>query len=112
MNFDLMKRIGEKAFFLADGQTISVPDSFLKIKLRPDKGHNDMANLASELREKNPDDSGKTDLNKEQQIFLSVEGTARKGFVSYINPRAYEKDLYSALLEAVKSKPRSGKRRK
>jgi len=113
MDFDLMKRIGEKAFSLADSQAISVPDSFLKMKFRPDKGYGDMANLAGELRAKSSDGSVKTDLNKEQQIFLSVEGVAKKGFISYINPQAYKQELFSALLDAMESveKGSRGKKR-
>jgi hypothetical protein len=101
MNFDLLKRIGDKAFDLADGTVTPFDNSFAKIRIRPDKGYNVMANLASELLAKGVAASRVASLNKEQQLFLLVEGCARKGFIAYLNPSAYEKDFFLALLEGV-----------
>ncbi|VEN74631.1 conserved hypothetical protein [Candidatus Desulfarcum epimagneticum] len=111
MNFELMKKIGKKAFSLADGQVISVDHSFVRIKIRPDNGYRDMANLDSELSAKAAGDSAGEVLNKEQRIFLLTEGRARKGFLSYVNPRAYERELLSALIVGVDSASKKKKLR-
>ena len=103
MNFDLLKRIGDKAFALAEGPMTSIDDGLIKIRIRPDKGYNVMANLAGELRAKGFADSRIVGLSKEQQLFLLMEGHARKGFIAYLNPSAYEKDFSLALLEGVGS---------
>jgi len=102
MDFDRLKIIGEKAFSLADGQAVSM-DKYVRLKTRPAKGFNDRRNLARELREKGFTRAG---LNKEQQIFLSVTGTARKGFTAYLNTGAYKQEFVAALLEGMAGRPR------
>ena len=103
MNFGLLKRIGDQAFALADSPVLSLDNGLVQIKIRPDKGFKDMANLAGALQSKGVEDSGIAGLNKEQQLFLLVEGQARKGFMAYVNPRAYETEFFSALNEGITS---------
>lgn len=101
VDFDLLKRIGDKAFALAEGALISLDNSFVKIKIRPDTGFKVMANLANALQDKGVNDAARTGLNEEQQLFLLVEGLPRKGFMAYLNPHAYEKEFFSALSEGI-----------
>jgi hypothetical protein len=111
MNFDLLKKLGAKAFSLADGPEISLENSFVRIKIRPDSGFNAMGNLVSELHNKGFNDSTIKGLNKEQQIFLLEEGHEKKGFMAYVDPRAYEQEFLSALADGVNVNSKSGKRR-
>ena len=103
MNFGLLKRIGDKAFALAEGLVTPIDNSFAKIKIRPDNGYNVKANLARELRAKGVADSRIVSLNREQQLFLLVEGHVKKGFMAYLNPSAYEKEFSLAILEGIGS---------
>nr|MBF0220730.1 (d)CMP kinase [Desulfobulbaceae bacterium] len=101
MNFDLLKRIGQKAFSLADGEEISITDSFARVKIRPGNGYNVMGKLSAELREKGMSGVKFDAYNKEQKIFLCEEGEPRKGFAAYVNPHAYEQELLAAVIEGV-----------
>ena len=101
VDFDLLKRIGDKAFALAEGKLISIDNSFVKIKIRPETGFKVMTNLAEALQVKRVKDSMPLGLNEEEQLFLLVEGLPRKGFMAYVNPHAYEKEFISALSEDI-----------
>jgi hypothetical protein len=101
MNFDLLKRIGDRAFALAEGPALSLDNGLVQIKNRPDKGFRDRANLAKALESKGVGDSRIAGLNKEQQLFLLVEGQVRKGFMAYVNPRAYEKEFFAAFTDGI-----------
>ena len=101
MNFELMQRIGAKAFALADGPVIAIDNSFARIKIRPLRGFKVMENLARELRAGGVDDARKAALNKEQQLFLLTEGRSQKGFMAYVNARAYKQDFFSALFSGL-----------
>ncbi|MBF0413579.1 MAG: hypothetical protein HQK70_12835 [Desulfamplus sp.] len=113
MNFDLMKKIGKKAFELADGTFYSVPDSFIKIKIKAGTSYNMLKNISDELIYSNhkkkeiltPNLDTVTDkINetaKEALIFLIEEGRIKKGFTAYLNKVAYKKEFINAVLEAV-----------
>lgn len=94
MNYDRLKAIGHRAFSVAAGECIAVEDSFARIKIRPAGGFRCLENIAAELLAKGLSSKG---LNKEQALFMCVEGKARKGFGAYINPHAYDRELLLAL---------------
>ncbi|MBF0210237.1 MAG: hypothetical protein HQK64_12425 [Desulfamplus sp.] len=115
MNFDLMKKIGKKAFELADGDIYSVPNSFIKVKIRVGHSYNVMENIANELLSSNPaklqkigdsqdiENSVKI-MAKEAMLFFIEDGRFKKGFTAYLNPIAYKQDLINAILDAVGGK--------
>jgi hypothetical protein len=94
MDYDKLKVIGEKAFAVAEGESITIEESFTKVKFRPESGFKALENITAELQNKG---LNRENLNKEQALFLCVENKASKGFIAYINPRAYEQELLSAL---------------
>ncbi|MBF0100235.1 MAG: hypothetical protein HQK77_04935 [Desulfobacterales bacterium] len=98
INYELLKKIGEKAFYSANGDVLSIPDSFIKIKLKPDHGFNDLEKINKELIQMNLHRPG---LNKEQQLFLCVTGKRKKGFTAYINSKAYKQDMFETLKTAL-----------
>ncbi|MBF0101243.1 MAG: hypothetical protein HQK77_10085 [Desulfobacterales bacterium] len=108
MDYDRLKQIGEKAFYAAMGDVFTIPDTFIKVKFKPDTGFRDTEHINTELMEKN---LYQENLTKEQSLFLSVTGKPNKGFMSYLNPKAYEQDLFQALLSAFfQGKPRKSSR--
>ena len=98
MNFDRLKSIGNKAFSVAEGECIALKDSFARVKIRPDNGFRCLETIEAELLAKGLSSKG---LNKEQALFLCVEGTARKGFGAYLNPHAYDTELLLALRQGL-----------
>ncbi|MBF0111165.1 MAG: hypothetical protein HQK74_00360 [Desulfamplus sp.] len=115
MNFDLMKKIGKKAFELADGDSYSVPNSFIKVKSRVGQSYNVMENITNELLSSNPEKLQKIGdsqdienrvkiMAKEAMLFFIEDGRFKKGFTAYLNPIAYKQDLINAILDAVGSK--------
>jgi hypothetical protein len=93
MDFDKMKRVGEKAFSVAAGKIYDVPESFIKIKIRP-AGGSFLAHerLSQELREKGIEPTG---LAKEEMLFLLTEHKGQKGFTAYLNANYHTKELLS-----------------
>ncbi len=98
MDYAKLKSIGEKAFSVAGGELVTIAGSFTKLKFKPEGGFKALQNITAELNSKG---LYRENLNKEQALFLCVENKANKGFIAYINPRAYEKDLISALTAGV-----------
>jgi hypothetical protein len=98
MNYDLLKSIGNKAFSVAEGDCIAVGNGFTRIKLRPENGFRCLENIQAELLAKGLSSKG---LNKEQALFLCIEGKARKGFGAYLNPHAYDTELLLALRQSL-----------
>jgi hypothetical protein len=98
MNFDRLKAVGHKAFSVAGGECIAVEDSFVRVKIRPEGGFRCLENIEAELHAKGLSSKG---LNKEQALFLCVEGKAIKGFAAYLNPHAYDKELLLTLRQGL-----------
>ncbi|MBF0376565.1 MAG: hypothetical protein HQK72_03680 [Desulfamplus sp.] len=112
MNFDLMKKIGYKAFTLADGISYSVPESFIKVKIRVNKSYNMLKRISDELQLSKPETLQKlgssesvtdkiNNMPKEALIFILEEGKAKKGFTAYLNPLAYKQEFINALMDTV-----------
>jgi hypothetical protein len=109
MNYDRLKAVGHKAFSVAAGECIAVENSFARVKIRPEGGFRCLENIEAELLAKGLSSKG---LNKEQALFLCVEGKARKGFSAYLNPHAYDKELLLTLRQGLfhTPNPRRGRR--
>ena len=93
MDFEMMKRIGDKAFSMAARQVYDIQGSFIKVKVRP-AGGSYMAKerLVKELRDKGIDP---TELSKEEMLFLTTEHKIQKGFTAYLNANYHTKELLS-----------------
>ncbi|SLM28564.1 conserved hypothetical protein [Desulfamplus magnetovallimortis] len=98
MNYELLKNVGKKAFEVGDGDIFNVPESFLKIKLRPAKGFKVMENLCREL-EMTPEKASR--FSKEQLLFISLGHRPRKGFTAYANPLTFTGDIFDGLLKGL-----------
>ncbi|MBF0229327.1 MAG: hypothetical protein HQK63_06995 [Desulfamplus sp.] len=112
MNFDLMKKIGKRAFQLADGIFYQVPDSFIKVKIRKGESYNMLKHISDELKlseakplqqlHKGENLSQKINtMAKESLIFILEEGKVRKGFTAYLNTVAYKQEFIGAIKEAI-----------
>jgi energy-coupling factor transporter ATP-binding protein EcfA2 len=106
MDYDLLKRIGEKAFACAAGEPQTIENTFIKVKLRPEGGFRDREIIEKELQGKGREGTGRT---KEEALFLCVENTAKQGVKAYINLHAYDRDVLTALVESL---PQSGRGRR
>jgi len=102
MNYDRLKAVGHKAFSVAAGECITVEGSFVRVKIRPEGGFRCLETIEAELLAKGLSSKG---LNKEQALFLCVEGKARKGFSAYLNPHAYDKELLLTLRQGLFQTP-------
>jgi hypothetical protein len=109
MNYDRLKAVGHKAFSVAGGECIAVEDSFVRVKIRPEGGFRCLENIDAELLAKGLSSKG---LNKEQALFLCVEGKASKGFGAYLNPHAYDKELLLTLRQGLFHAPNPWRRRR
>ncbi|MBF0396373.1 MAG: AAA family ATPase [Desulfobacterales bacterium] len=108
MDYEKLKKIGLKAYFSADGKSIDVDESFIKLKIKPKEGFNDIENIHNELR--NMGFTGDI-LDKEEALFLVVYGKANKGFSAYINPWTYKDEIIQTLLATLNfKKTKKGRR--
>jgi len=98
LDFDLLKRIGDEAFFSAAGETLVTPDGNVRIKIRPEGGFRVNERLLRELRARGMDAGG---FNKEEALFLCVDGAPKKGFKAYLNPHAFDSEVAGALAESA-----------
>jgi hypothetical protein len=109
MNYDRLKAVGHKAFSVAAGECITVEGSFVQVKIRPEGGFRCFENIEAELLARGLSSMG---LNKEQGLFLCLEGKARKGFSAYLNPHAFDKELLLTLREGLLRTPYPGRGRR
>ncbi|MBF0566133.1 MAG: (d)CMP kinase [Nitrospirae bacterium] len=98
MDFETHKRVGEKAFSLANGEEIRINGSYLTMKIRPAEGFHTRENVEKELKGKGLE----TDrLSLEQLMFLASEKTIKSGFFSYIDVSPYMKEVISGSISAI-----------
>ncbi|NQV33187.1 MAG: hypothetical protein HQ515_10865 [Phycisphaeraceae bacterium] len=97
-DYEKLKRIGEKAFEIADGKIFSIPDSYVKVKIRPHNGFRAHENVKAEVQRKGFKVSGHS---KEELLFVSVYGRPRKGLMAYVNVGAYNKELMEGISAGV-----------
>jgi len=97
-DYETLKRIGEKAFEIADGEAISIPDSDIKVKIRPQNGFRAYENIKAEVAS----NGSKTNaLSQEELLFKAVYGRSRKGLMAYVKAGAYNKELLEGLSAGV-----------
>jgi len=107
MDYDKLKRVGKKAFDIAEGETFYIPGSYLKVKIRPEGGFRAYENIVSEMEARGVGAEG---MSKEELIFLSTEQKARDGFLAYVNASAYNKEIFSGLARALLKMTGKGRR--
>ena len=96
VNLDIMKKIGDTAFDMLDGETIFIKDSFIKLKIRPQKGYNDINNLKYLLFNEGIDLEQKK-FSKEQMLYMLCFGKPKQGFKAYVNLDAYNKEILAGI---------------
>ena len=69
VDFEKMKKIGDAAFEMADGEEIMIPRSPIRIKLRPKDGYRDIDNLRMILRSRGLDFDVER-YSKEELLFI------------------------------------------
>lgn len=94
LDFEKLKQMGDKAFALCNGLTHDIPDTNLKVKIKPNDGFKAYENIFSELSALGLNPEG---LSKEQLLFLSIDGKARQGLNAYINTSVYNQELLIGL---------------
>lgn len=97
-DYEKLKRIGEKAFEIAEGKVHLIPGSYVKIKLRPDEGFRAYENVKAEVAKKGRKTSGRS---KEELLFVSVYGRSRRGLKAYVKLGAYNQELMEGLSAGV-----------
>ena len=98
VDFSLLKRIGDTAFAMLDGEEISIPGSPLKIKRRPERGSRDLDELKMRLWDRKIDTEG---FSKEELLFIYCYGKPNSGILPYIKLGAYNRELFSGLYDAL-----------
>jgi hypothetical protein len=96
LDYHLLKRIGDKAFSCADGDTVAVGAHL--VKFRPREGYRDMDNIHRELCSAGLDATG---ASKEECLFLCLEGVRRAGFKAYLDLHAFDGEMVRALAESA-----------
>ena len=98
LDYERLKKVGDKAFSIADGDQLAIPDSFIKIKIKQKQGFRAYENIEKEVMKK-----GIKNLNfsKEQLIFIAIENEVRKGFLSYVNANAYTQEILTGVAKGL-----------
>ncbi|GAB4273149.1 MAG: hypothetical protein Kow0092_28410 [Deferrisomatales bacterium] len=98
MDYDRLKRVGEKAFEVAEGAEHRIEGTDLRVKLRPPGGFRAREHAEALVRALGIDPTG---LSKEQLLFLAVENRARSGFRAYVDTGAYGREALTGLAAAL-----------
>jgi len=98
-DFEKLKIIGDKAFEICNGEMYMVPDTNIRIKIKPEYGFKSYENIINELM---PSGIEQDNFSKEQLLYLSLYGEARKGILAYTNASAYNKELLKGLIAGIK----------
>jgi hypothetical protein len=81
-------------FESADGEEIAIPDSPVRIKIRPKKGFRREENLRSKLRSTGLQPGN---LSAEEMLFLYCYGEAKKGIRPYLKLGTYNRDILAGI---------------
>ena len=98
VDFTLLKRIGDTAFAMLDGEETSIPGSPLKIKMRPERGYRDLDELKMRLWDRNIDTER---FSKEELLFIYCYGKPKCGILPYLKLGAYNKEIFSGFYDAL-----------
>ena len=99
IDFEKMKKIGDAAFEMAGGEEIRIPESPLRIKLRPETGYRDTDNLRVKLRSGGRDVEG---FSKEELLFTYCYGEPKSGILPYVRLGAYNDEILSGAQSALR----------
>jgi hypothetical protein len=98
LDFKKLKHIGDVAFEVAAGEEIRIPDSPVRMKIRPNGGYRSVENLISRLKAARLQEEN---LSKEEMIFLHCYGEAKKGIRPYLKLGAYNREILAGLLAGL-----------
>ena len=98
VDFPRLKKIGDTAFEMMDGQEINIAQSPIRMKLRPQKGYRDLENLKNRLRERGFEVAG---FSKEKLLFIYCYGKPQSGVSPYVKLGAYNKEIFSGIYQAL-----------
>jgi 2-dehydro-3-deoxygalactonokinase len=99
IDFKILKKIGDAAFEMADGEEIIIPMSPVRIKIRPKDGYRDIENLRMILKSRGLDVEG---LSKEELLFAYCFGKPKSGIVPYVKFGAYNNEILSGAFAALR----------
>ena len=99
VDFKMLKKIGDAAFEMADGEEIIIPMSPVRIKLRPKDGYKDSDNLRMILRSRGVDVEG---FSKEELLFIYCYGKPKSGILPYVKFGAYNNEILSGAFAALR----------
>ncbi len=99
-DFDKLKAIGKLAFNLLEGPEFQLPDSPIRLKLRPPGGFRDRQNIQNLLSGQK---SSPGRLSKEARLHRYLYGRPSDGITAYIRPGAYKHELWAGMREAFKT---------
>ena len=99
VDFKKIKKIGDVAFEMADGEEIIIPMSPIRIKLRPKEGYRDIDNLRMRVRSKGFDVER---FSKEELLFITCYGKPKSGILPYVRFGAYNHELLSGAYAALR----------
>lgn len=94
MDFDRLKRIGERAFACAQAPEYALKGSCIRLKVKPPEGFRSLDALKDQARESGIDPEA---LSKEELLFLATEHRARKGFRAYLDAGAYNREVMTGV---------------
>ena len=101
VDFKMLKKIGDAAFEMADGEKIMIPRSPIRIKLRPKDGYRDTDNLRMILRSRALDLDVER-FSKEEMLFIYCYGKPKSGIVPYVKFGAYNNAILSGAFAALR----------
>ena len=99
INFKSLKKIGDAAFEMADGEEIRIPMSPIRMKIKPKGGYKDIDNLRMKLRPKGFDVER---FSKEELLFVNCYGKPKSGILPYVKLEAYNNEFLSAAYTAIR----------
>ena len=99
VDFKILKKIGDAAFEMADGEEIRIPMSPIRMKLRPKGGYRDIDNLRMSVRSKGLDVER---FSKEELLFIYCYGKPKSGIVPYVKFGAYNNEILSGAFAALR----------
>ena len=99
VDFKKIKKIGDAAFEMADGEEIIIPMSPIRMKLRPKEGYRDIENLRMRVRSKGLDVER---FSKEELLFIYCYGEPKRGILPYVKFGAYNNEILSGAFAALR----------
>ncbi|MBF0430005.1 MAG: hypothetical protein HQK83_01900 [Fibrobacteria bacterium] len=99
VDFKRMKKVGDLAFNMLNGEVITIPHSPISIKLKPQSGFHDHKNILHALKSHNINTNP---LSKEAKLQAICFGKSEDGILSYFNKTAYQDEIIKGMKAAIK----------